>query len=56
MRAHHDLKNDGEGESKETMSYNEKMENEELKILLSQTSEMNAVISAGQFNLHKKDV
>lgn len=32
------------------------MENQELKNLLSQTSEMNAVISAGQFNMHKKDV
>ena len=34
----------------------EKMENSDLKNLLNQTSEMNALISAGQFNMHKKDV
>ena len=34
----------------------EKMENTDLKILLNETSHMNAVISAGQFNMHKKDV
>ena len=32
------------------------MENTDLKILLNETSHMNAVISAGQFNMHKKDV
>ncbi len=34
----------------------EKVENGDLKALLSQTSQMNAIISAGQFNMHKKDV
>lgn len=33
-----------------------KFENNDLKLLLSQTSNMNAVISAGQFNMHRKDV
>jgi len=32
------------------------MENADLKELLSATSEMNAIISAGQYNMHKKDV
>ena len=27
-----------------------------MKILLNQTSEMNAIISAGQFDMHRKDV
>lgn len=34
----------------------EAYENKELKDLLKETAEMNAVISAGQYNLHKKDV
>lgn len=34
----------------------EKMENADLKQLLSATSEMNAIMSAGQYNMHKKDV
>ena len=34
----------------------EKVENGDLKALLSQTSQMNAVNSAGQFVMHKRDV
>ena len=34
----------------------EKLQNSDLKNLLSQTSEMNALISAGLFNKHRKEV
>ena len=34
----------------------DKAQNGDLKLLLNQTSHMNAIISAGQFNMHKNDV
>ena len=43
-------------DKRQASEINEKLENDDLKVLLGQTSEMNAVISAGQFNMHKKDV
>jgi len=47
---------DDPSEKKKCHEINEKLENDDLKVLLGQTAGMNAVISAGQFNMHKKDV
>jgi len=47
---------DDPDDKKKCHEINEKLENDDLKVLLGQTAGMNAVISAGQFNMHKKDV
>ena len=49
-------KDEDPDEKKKAHEINEKLENDDLKVLLGQTAGMNAVISAGQFNMHKKDV
>lgn len=47
---------DGKENSRKQQELHDKLENTDLKKLLNETSEMNAIISAGQFNMHKKDV